>query len=138
MRRVYAVLIRSASLFLVLLLALPGFSQERKVVTGTISDVDGNAMPGVNVILKGTAIGTSSNAVGNFSIEAAEDDMLVISFIGYRTQEIRVGSQTKFDVKLEEDVSTLDEVVVVGYGEMKRADLPVPKHLFRQTKFKKR
>ena len=123
MRRVYAILIRSASLFLVLLLSFPAFSQERRVVTGTTSDTDGNTMPGVNVILKGTAVGTSSNAVGAFSIEAADDDILVISFIGYQSQEIRVGSQTKFEIKLEEDVSTLEEVVVVGYGEMKRADL---------------
>jgi TonB-dependent starch-binding outer membrane protein SusC len=123
MRRVYAILIRSASLFLVLLLAFPAFSQERRVVTGTTSDAKGNTMPGVNVILKGTAVGTSSNAVGAFSIEAADDDILVISFIGYQSQEIRVGSQTKFEIKLEEDVSTLEEVVVVGYGEMKRADL---------------
>lgn len=123
MRRVYEILIRSASLFLFLVFTLSAYAQQKKVVTGTILDAAGSPMPGVNVLLKGTAIGTASNAVGNFSIEATEDDILVISFIGYVSQEIKVGTQTNFSVKLEEDVSTLDEVVVVGYGEMRRADL---------------
>lgn len=121
MRKIY-ILIRSASVFALLLLTFTAYSQ-KKLINGTITDTDGSLMPGVNVILKGTATGTSSNAQGKFSIEASEDDILVISFIGYTSQEINVGSQTNFTVKLAEDQTTLEEVVVVGYGEMRRADL---------------
>ncbi|NJM26836.1 MAG: hypothetical protein HC859_16565 [Bacteroidia bacterium] len=92
-------------------------------VTGTVNDANSQAMPGVNVILKGTTTGTTTDLNGNFAIQATADDILVISFIGYQTQEIRVGEQTRIAVQLTEDVATLQEVVVVGYGEMRRADL---------------
>lgn len=123
MRKVYLLLIRSASFFLVLLFATTAWAQQKKIVTGTISDVSGSPMPGVNVVIKGTATGTSTSASGDFSIEATETDILTFSFIGYVPQEIRVGAQTNFNVQLEEDISTLEEVVVVGYGEMRRSDL---------------
>jgi TonB-linked SusC/RagA family outer membrane protein len=123
MRRIYIILIRSASLFLFLFFTVAVYAQQKKVITGTISDVDGSPMPGVNVLLKGTAVGTASAANGSFSIEATEDDILVISFIGYVSQEIKVGAQTSFDVKLVEDLKTLEEVVVVGYGEMRKVDI---------------
>ena len=80
-------------------------------------------MPGVNVILKGTTIGTTTNTNGAYSIEAGDESVMVISFIGYVTQEVRVGTQSKIDLRMVEDVATLQEIVITGYGEMKRADL---------------
>ncbi len=123
MRKIYYSLFRSASVFLFLLIAFASYSQEKKVITGAISDPGGNPMPGVNILLKGTAIGTASDAEGKFSIEAASTDILVISFIGYKSQEFAVGTQSSFNVTLVEDQKTLQEVVVVGYGEMRKADI---------------
>ena len=123
MKKNYWSLLRTASVFLLLLMTFAAYAQKR-AVNGTITDTDGNPIPGVNVIIKGTTTGLSSDANGYFSIEADAEDVLVISFIGYSTQEFKVGNQTKFDVKLVEDVSTLQEVTVTsGYGEMRKADL---------------
>lgn len=104
---------------LLLMLCQPVFSQS-KAVTGTVKDVTGIGMPGVNVLVKGTTNGTSTDVNGSFTVQAAPDDVLVFSFIGYTTQEINVGSQTTINVVIEEDISTLEEIVVVGYGEQKK------------------
>ena len=109
-----------ASVILFLLLSVTAFAQ-KQIVNGTITDANGGALPGVNILLKGTNIGTTSDANGAYSLEAKSDDVLVISFIGYKTQEVVVGNQTQIAVALEEDISTLDEIVVVGYGEQKKA-----------------
>ncbi|HYF70754.1 MAG TPA: TonB-dependent receptor [Ohtaekwangia sp.] len=93
---------------------------QSNTVTGTIKDDAGMAMPGVNVIIKGTTNGTSTDSQGAFSIQASPSDVLVVSFIGYATQEIAIGNQTNFEISLAEDLSTLEEVVVVGYGEQKK------------------
>jgi TonB-dependent starch-binding outer membrane protein SusC len=89
---------------------------QRQLVSGTIKDPTGMPMPGVNIILKGTSTGTSSDTNGNFSLQAAPEDVLVVSFIGYKTQEVPVGTQTSFDIVISEDLTTLTELVVVGYG----------------------
>ncbi|MEJ0032099.1 MAG: SusC/RagA family TonB-linked outer membrane protein [Bacteroidota bacterium] len=94
-----------------------------QVVTGKVTDASNSTMPGVNVIKKGTATGTTTDADGSYSIEASGDDVLVFSFIGYASQEIRVGSQTTIGIKLVEDVVGLSEIVVVGYGTQKKSDL---------------
>jgi TonB-linked SusC/RagA family outer membrane protein len=94
-----------------------------QVITGKVSDASNSPMPGVNVIKKGTATGTTTDADGSYSIEATSDDVLVFSFIGYASQEIRVGTQTTIAVKLTEDVVGLSEVVVVGYGTQRKSDL---------------
>src|SRR5688572_5763969 len=104
-----------ASVILFLLTAVPALAQ-KQTVSGTISDETGTAVPGVNVLLKGTTIGTTTDASGKFSLEASPADILVVSFIGYTTREIAVGTQTQIDLQLEVDISTLAEVVVVGYG----------------------
>lgn len=106
----------------ILLVCQKVFAQQRQI-TGTVKDVSGSTMPGVNVIVKGTAIGTVTDTQGKFAIEAKSDDILTFSFIGYKNQEIRVGEQTVVNVQLSEDVQTLDEVVVIGYGETKRKDV---------------
>ncbi|HTJ51187.1 MAG TPA: TonB-dependent receptor, partial [Cyclobacteriaceae bacterium] len=90
-------------------------------VTGTVKDDTGSPMPGVNVLVKGTNNGTSTDTNGSYSIQIDdENSVLVFSFIGYTTQEITVGKQTTIDVNLVADVKALQEVVVVGYGEQKK------------------
>lgn len=106
-----------------LLLGLASAHAQNRVITGKIADASGQTLPGVNIFKKGTTIGTSTDANGSFSIEANNDDILVISFIGYVSEEVKVDNQNTINITLTEDVSTLQEVVVVGYGEMKRADL---------------
>jgi len=98
-----------------------GFAQQ--TVTGTISDQDGVPLPGVNVIIKGTNTGTSTDFDGNYSITADEDDTLVFSFVGFLNQEVKVGTSTSLDVSLELGSSELEEVVITGYGTSKKRDL---------------
>lgn len=86
------------------------------VVTGTVKDATGMAMPGVNVLIKGTTTGTSTDTNGSFSISASPEDVLVFSFIGYTSEEIPVGNQTNVNITMSEDLTTLTELVVVGYG----------------------
>jgi len=97
---------------------------QSKVVSGKVSDASG-PLPGVSVIIKGTETGTSTDASGSFSISAPENATLVISFIGYERQEIKVGNRTSINVSLVSDNTALSEVVVVGvgYGTQKRKDL---------------
>ena len=100
-------------------------SAQQKMVTGTVTaTTDGGALPGVNVIIKGTSNGASTDFDGNYSIEVAgPDDILVFSYVGYISKEIKVGSSSSVNVTLDEDVSALDEVVVVGYGTRKKSDI---------------
>ena len=99
----------------------------QKTVTGKVSDETGSPLPGVSVLLKGTTIGTVSDADGNFSISIQQSDAgnatLVFSFIGFIQQEVPVGSQSSINVTMEPDIQTLNEVVVVGYGTMRREDI---------------
>ncbi|WP_242120548.1 SusC/RagA family TonB-linked outer membrane protein [Aestuariivivens sediminicola] len=93
-------------------------------VQGTVTSAsDGAPIPGVNVIIKGTAQGTATDFDGNFTINASPDNVLVFSFLGYKTLEQTVGNQTTMAIVLEEDAAALDEVVVVGYGTARRSDL---------------
>src|SRR5688572_6532972 len=93
-------------------------------VSGTITDESDSPLPGVNVLVKGTSIGTTSDATGKFAINVPdENSVLVISFIGYATQEITVGTQTSINVKLNPDITQLGEVVVVGYGTQKKTSV---------------
>jgi TonB-linked SusC/RagA family outer membrane protein len=85
---------------------------------------DGAGLPGVNIIVKGTSIGTTTDADGKYTLSVPNADaVLVFTFIGYKSKEVVVGTQTTIDVALESDVETLTEVVVVGYGEQKRETL---------------
>ncbi len=90
-------------------------AQER-TVTGQVSEA-GEPLPGVTVVVKGTSKGTITDFDGKFSIMADEQTVLVFSFVGYATQEIKVGSQSKFSVSLEQDAEQLEEVTVVGYAK---------------------
>ena len=101
------------------------FSQQQtKTVTGKIIDNEGLGIPGANVIEKGTTNGVVTNIDGAFSLTLkGENPVLVVSFIGYTPQEITVGDKTDFTIQLEQDVKSLDEVMVVGYGVQKKATL---------------
>ncbi|WP_136480726.1 SusC/RagA family TonB-linked outer membrane protein [Cognatitamlana onchidii] len=97
---------------------------QEKTITGTVTgEADGMPLPGVNVIIKGSTSGTSTDFDGNYSIDVTEGATLVFSYIGYISKEILVSSGVNINVSLSEDVSALDEVVVVGYGSTKRSDL---------------
>ena len=95
--------------------------QQKKTVTGkVVSAADNLPIVGATVSLQGTTIGTVTNIDGEFSLQADASDVLVISFIGYKTQQITVGEQSSFNITLAEEVTDLDEVVVVGYGVQKK------------------
>jgi len=107
----------------ILLFGIVGMSGQ-SIIKGTVtSTTDGEPIPGVNVILKGTSNGVATDFDGNYTISASPNDVLVFSFLGFKTQEQAVGDQTTIDVVLEEDAAKLDEVVVVGYGTAKRSDV---------------
>ncbi len=96
------------------------YAQER-IVSGTITDPTGNSMPGVNVVIKGTTTGVVSDASGKFSLKVPSGEtILQFSFVGYQQQEIMVGEQNIINVVMREELSQLDEVVVIGYGTMKK------------------
>ena len=92
-------------------------------VKGTVVDAEGNPMPGVSVIIKGTTRGMTTLSDGAFSIVAAPDQSLEASFMGYKTAVVPVGAQTVVTITLEEDANLLDDVVVVGYGVQKKVNL---------------
>ncbi|WP_084138181.1 SusC/RagA family TonB-linked outer membrane protein [Chryseolinea serpens] len=103
--------------------AVPGRVDNTVQGKVTSSD-DGSALPGVNIIVKGTSIGTTTDADGSYSISVpSTESVLVFTFIGFKTQEVAVGNQTSIDITLTADMETLSEVVVVGYGEQKRETL---------------
>ena len=93
-------------------------------LTGRITNEKGEALPGVTVVLKGTTKGTSSGADGSFTLSVPETSgTLIFSFIGFTTQERKFNGNEKFNISLAEDSQSLDDVVVVGYGTQKRADV---------------
>ncbi len=95
-----------------------------RVITGKVTDDEDNVLPGVNIFIKGTTIGTVSDVDGNYTFSVPDDSkVLVFSFIGYATEEVFIGNQTTIDVRLTLDISTLQEVVVIGYGTQERKDL---------------
>ncbi|WP_348799808.1 SusC/RagA family TonB-linked outer membrane protein [Flavobacterium adhaerens] len=98
------------------------FAQD-KTIKGTITDATGLPIPGVNVKIKGTTKGVSSDYDGQYSISAKTGDVLVISSTGFKTAERTIGSSNQIDVKMQDDVSQLNEVVVIGYGTVKKSDV---------------
>lgn len=97
--------------------------QQAKTVTGTVTDVSGKPIIGANIRIKGTTTGTITDIDGNFSIEAEPQSVIEVSYIGYLTQETVINNQKSIRFLLKEDTKTLDEVVVIGYGVQKKADL---------------
>lgn len=109
---------------LLLVIAFSASAQSR-TITGKITDVtDGSAIPGVNIVVQGTSKGTTSDVEGMYTLDIEPgEDILVFSFIGYKTQNIAVGDRTVVDVTMESDATELTEVVIVGYGEQKKSDI---------------
>lgn len=95
-----------------------------RLVSGVITNEENSPLPGVNILLKGTTQGTTSDFDGNYRLQVPDENaVLVFSFIGYETQEVTVGSRTTINVSMAPDTRTLEEVVVVGYGEMEKRDI---------------
>ncbi|HRZ20450.1 MAG TPA: SusC/RagA family TonB-linked outer membrane protein, partial [Bacteroidales bacterium] len=110
------------ALILFSVLSLSLFGQE-KAITGKVTGADGMGLPGVTVLVIGTSTGTVTDLDGFYKLSVSQGATLRFSYIGYATQEIPVQSQTTIDVVLAEDISLLNEVVVIGYGTQKKADL---------------
>ena len=98
-------------------------SQNKTQITGTVVDQNDEPLIGVNVLEKGTTNGTITDFDGKFTLNVSPNSILVVSYIGYKEQEIKVENQTSFSITLHEDTETLDEVVVIGYGAVRKADL---------------
>ncbi|WP_375582630.1 carboxypeptidase-like regulatory domain-containing protein [Cyclobacterium xiamenense] len=92
-------------------------------VTGTVTDENGEALPGVTVFIPGTSFGTVTDVDGKYSLSVPEGSRLLFSFIGYASKEIEVGNSAILDIILQADVTALDEVVVVGYGTFRKRDM---------------
>lgn len=105
-----------------LVAALPALAQTQ-VVSGRVVGADGNAIPGATIVERGTTNGVSSGADGNFSLSVQPQATLVISSIGYTTQNVVVGGRSSVSVTLAASATSLDEAVVVGYGTQSKADL---------------
>lgn len=110
-----------------IVLSAPGYvsastQQNTRKITGIIKDQSGEPVIGANIVEKGTANGTITDIDGQYSLEVGSNSILVVSYIGYITQEIPVGKNNTLDVLLKEDTETLDEVIVIGYGTTKRKD----------------
>ncbi|MDR1257670.1 MAG: TonB-dependent receptor [Tannerellaceae bacterium] len=97
--------------------------QESKQITGTITDENGGPIVGANIVIAGTATGVISDVDGKFQLSVREGAEVRISYIGYLPQTIRIGTRNNYPIVLREDTETLDEVVVVGYGTMKKSDI---------------
>ena len=97
--------------------------QQLRTITGSVVDVNGEAIIGANIQVKGTTNGTITDIEGNFSIQAGPKSVLEVSYIGYLKQEVVLSNQKSLRIILKEDTKTLDEVVVIGYGVQKKADL---------------
>ena len=93
------------------------------VVSGTVKDDQDMPIPGVNVLIKNKSTGTITDFDGNYQITASNGDIIMFTYIGYKTFEVTYSGQSPLDVKLSEDTAKLDEVVVIGYGSVKRKDL---------------
>ena len=92
-------------------------------VSGKISDsADGNSLPGATVMVKGTTTGALTDLDGKYSLKVNSGNILVFSFIGYDTQEVTITNQREVNVKLQQSSTTLEQVVVIGYGQVKKSD----------------
>ena len=112
--------------FLVALFAILSISvfAQGKTVSGAVTDKDGEPLVGVSVLIKGTSYGVATDLDGNYTLKnVAKDAVLEFRYVGCEPQDIKVGNQTRIDVRMQEDSAVLDEVVVVGYGVQKKSDV---------------
>lgn len=107
----------------ILFLVTCSFNVAAQTIKGTVKSTTNEAIPGASIQVKGTTIGTTANGEGSYTIAAKPTQTLVISSIGYKSTEVIVGNQTVIDITLDEDLSALNEVIVVGYGTQKKRDI---------------
>jgi len=126
-------------LLLFFLMYLSGMSLllAQNIVTGTVTDENGEGIPGVNLVVKGTSTGTITDFDGNYSIDAEEGSVLVVSYVGYSSQEITVGSSTSISIQLQMDVASLEEIVVTGYGNQRRKEITSAVTTVKESDFNK-
>ena len=96
------------------------YVQQQQTITGVVTDATGMALPSVNILIVGSTVGTQTDFDGNYTIEAAEGDTLLFSFVGMKSVSMVVGTDLTIDVQMEDDTNALDEVIVVGYGTQKK------------------
>jgi TonB-linked SusC/RagA family outer membrane protein len=108
-----------------ILLSMAAVAQNGRTIKGKVTDANGDPLTGAYVLLKGTNTGGVTDVDGNYqiTIENPDNAVLVFSFLGFISEEVNVGTQTVIDINLDEDVTTLDELVVIGYGSVKKRDL---------------
>ncbi|MDN3686249.1 TonB-dependent receptor [Cyclobacterium jeungdonense] len=99
------------------------FQEADVTISGTVLDENGEPLPGATISVQGTTRGTVTDLDGKFSITVPEESSLVISFIGYQSQTIKAGNQSNITIRMNQDSSALEEVVVIGYGTQKKSDL---------------
>ncbi|MCR9253519.1 MAG: TonB-dependent receptor [bacterium] len=104
-----------------LFLTSSGIFAQNLTVSGKVIDENGESLPGLTVLVKGTSTGTVTDFEGAYQLEVSASDILVFSFVGYATKEITVGSKSVIDIQMELDITALDEIVVIGYGEVKKS-----------------
>ncbi len=116
--------VRSILLCLLFIMVIPVTWAQQRTVTGTVTGVDGEPLPGVTVVVKGTTIGTVTDGNGEFSLNVPADaGTLQVSFVGMQAQEIPVAGRTNIAVTLEEETIGIEEVVAIGYGTVRKSDL---------------
>jgi TonB-linked SusC/RagA family outer membrane protein len=116
-------LLKYLSIVVLFLLSNTQLSAQESSISGVISDDDANPLPGVNVFIKGTNVGTATDFDGNYSISVNTGDVLLFSFVGFSSQEVTVGDENTIDVSMVTDYANLDEVVITGYGSTRKKDL---------------
>lgn len=114
---------RTYLFLLLMVLASTANSFAQNVVKGVVMDIADNPLPGVSVVVKGSTVGTTTDLDGNYSINAPKNGILVFTYIGMAKEEVKISGRQTLNVTLEEDVSVLNEVVVVGYGIQKKLHL---------------
>lgn len=114
---------KSGALLLLFFTILSMQHLNAQTVKGSVVDETSIGIPGANIVVKGSSAGAVTDFDGNFSIAAKKGDVLIVSYIGYTSQEISIGSQTNLKITLAQDLESLNEVVIVGYGSQKKSDL---------------
>jgi TonB-linked SusC/RagA family outer membrane protein len=122
-RKSFKVRNKTFFMYLMIFLFLPAISFAQSKVTGTVKDNNGKSLSNVSVVVKNTSTGTTTDESGKFSISAQPADVLVFSFTGFESKEIKVNNQNNLTVSLNTKANSLNEVVVVGYGRVKKKDL---------------
>ena len=120
-----SILHSKAIALLILLCCFYSAHSQSRPLNGNLKDVKGDALTGATVLIKGTADGTTSDANGNFQLNIPKDGTsLLISYLGYKTKEVAVGAvENQISIILEDDAALLDEVVVIGFGSIRKANV---------------